>query len=196
MSILSKIESLLFVAGEEGMTLNELTYVLNVSSSNVYESVVYLKEQYEADEDKGLTILELGDVFILSTKKELASVLKKYAQSSISQSLSQAALESLAIIAYKQPITRVEIEEIRGVQSSGSLQKLQARRLVQEEGRVEGPGRAKLYGTTQYFLDYFGLKTIKELPEIEELENKAEEVIPQDLFFERFKDQFDQISDQ
>ena len=88
MSILSKIESLLFVAGEEGMTLNELTYVLNVSSSNVYESVVYLKEQYEADEDKGLTILELGDVFILSTKKELASVLKKYAQSSISQSLS------------------------------------------------------------------------------------------------------------
>ena len=102
----------------------------------------------------------------------------------------------MAIIAYKQPITRVEIEEIRGVQSSGSLQKLQARRLVQEEGRVEGPGRAKLYGTTQYFLDYFGLKTIKELPEIEELENKAEEVIPQDLFFERFKDQFDQISDQ
>lgn len=196
MSILSKIESLLFVAGEEGMTLNELTYVLNVSSSNVYESVVYLKEQYEEDEDKGLTILELGDVFVLSTKKELSSVLKKYAQSSISQSLSQAALESLAIIAYKQPITRVEIEEIRGVQSSGSLQKLQARRLVQEEGRVEGPGRAKLYGTTPYFLDYFGLKTIKELPEIEELESKAEEVIPQDLFFERFKDQFDQINDQ
>lgn len=87
MSILSKIESLLFVAGEEGMTLNELTYVLNVSSSNVYESVVYLKEQYEADEDKGLTILELGDVFILSTKKELASVLKKYAQSFVPSSV-------------------------------------------------------------------------------------------------------------
>lgn len=88
---------------------------------------------------------------MLSTKKEYASLLKQYAQSSINQSLSQAALECLSIVAYKQPITRAEIEELRGVQSSGSVQKLVTRRLIEEKSRVDGPGRAILYGTTAYF---------------------------------------------
>ena len=105
--------------------------------------------------------------------------------------MSQAALETLAIIAYKQPITRIEIEEIRGVKTDRPLQTLTAKALIKEMGRVEGPGRAYLYGTTKEFLDYFGLRNIKGLPPLPEKveeENIQEEA---DLFFERFQDHLD-----
>lgn len=195
MEIESQIEALLFVAGNEGLTLTELAHMIHQSTANTYEYVKQLKESYVTDEKRAFTILEVGDTFMLSTKKEFAPLLKYYAQSSINQNLSQAALESLSIIAYKQPITRAEIEELRGVQSSGSIQKLVTRRLIEEKGRVEGPGRAILYGTTAYFLDYFGLKTVDELPAVEQLEENAEKEIPNDLFFDRFKDQFEKIEE-
>ena len=105
--------------------------------------------------------------------------------------LSQAALETLAIIAYKQPITRIEIEEIRGVKTERPLHTLMAKALIKEIGRAEGTGRAYLYGTTKEFLDYFGLKNIKELPPLPE--KVDEEYIQEeaDLFFERFQDKMD-----
>ena len=93
----------------------------------------------------------------------------------------------MAIIAYKQPITRMEVEET-GVQSSGSVQKLTARQLIEEKGRVEGRGRAILYGTTSYFMDYFGLKDLSELPDIQAMESELEEELPLDLFFDRYQD--------
>lgn len=126
-------------------------------------------------------MLEVGNHYQLATKKEYAGIIKKYAVSPLSTNLSQAALETLAIIAYKQPLTRMEIDEIRGVQTSGALQKLLLRGLIEDKGRVNGPGRAILYGTTNYFMDYFGLKNIKELPAIDELEQDQEEV-ESDLF--------------
>lgn len=196
MEIASQIEALLFVAGNEGLTLNELAHMTHQTTADTYDCIIQLKETYTKDETRAFTILEVGDSFLLSTKKKFASLLKYYAQSSINQNLSQAALESLSIIAYKQPITRAEIEDMRGVQSSGSIQKLVARRLIEEKGRVEGPGRAILYGTTAYFLDYFGLKTVDELPTVEKLEENAEKEIPNDLFFDRFKDQFEKIEEQ
>ncbi|MEG0254288.1 MAG: SMC-Scp complex subunit ScpB [Vagococcus sp.] len=196
MEIASQIEALLFVAGNEGLTLNELAHMTHQTTADTYDCIIQLKETYTKDETRAFTILEVGDSFLLSTKKKFASLLKYYAQSSINQNLSQAALESLSIIAYKQPITRAEIEDMRGVQSSGSIQKLVARRLIEEKGRVEGPGRAILYGTTAYFLDYFGLKTVDELPTVEKLEENAEKEIPNDLFFDRFKDQFKKIEEQ
>lgn len=122
-------------------------------------------------------------------KKEYAEVIKSYAISPLSTNLSQAALETLAIIAYKQPLTRMEIDEIRGVQTSGALQKLTLRGLIEEKGRVEGPGRAILYGTSRYFLDYFGLKKLSELPKISDLEQEPAEN-ESDLFFEQFNQQF------
>ena len=100
----------------------------------------------------------------------------------MSNALSQAALETLSIIAYKQPISRIEIDEIRGVQTSGSIQKLVARQLIEEKYRVDGPGRAILYGTTKYFMDYFGLKSLDELPDIQQMEDELEEELPMDLF--------------
>ncbi|MGX7023549.1 SMC-Scp complex subunit ScpB [Vagococcus hydrophili] len=196
MEVFSKIEALLFVAGNEGLTLNEIANILNKKTAPTYQLIVDLKENYNKDEQRAITILEVGEHFILSTKKEYAALLKLFAQSSINQNLSQAALECLSIVAYKQPITRAEIEELRGVQSSGSVQKLVARQLIEEKGRVEGPGRAILYGTTAYFFDYFGLKSIEELPTVDQLEVNAEKEIPNDLFFDRFKEQFEKIEEQ
>nr|WP_279011318.1 SMC-Scp complex subunit ScpB [Vagococcus fluvialis] len=196
MKVSSKIEALLFVAGNEGLTLTEISHMINLSTASLYNEITELKKNYEESEESSLTILEVGDHFMLSTKKEYASLLKQYAQSSINQSLSQAALECLSIVAYKQPITRAEIEELRGVQSSGSVQKLVTRRLIEEKSRVDGPGRAILYGTTAYFLDYFGLKTVDELPPVEQLDENAEKEIPNDLFFDRFKEQFEKLEEE
>ncbi|MGO3733093.1 MAG: SMC-Scp complex subunit ScpB [Vagococcus sp.] len=193
MRIENKVEALIFVAGNEGLSLNELAHLLNVTMATTYDILETMKKEYSETKETSLKVLEVGDRFLLTTKKEYATVIKEYAQTSINQSLSQAALECLSIVAYQQPITRSEIEGLRGVQSSGSVQKLVSRRLIEEKGRVEGPGRAILYGTTDYFLDYFGLKSIDDLPAVDELEEKAEEVIPNDLFFDRFKDQFDKI---
>ena len=109
----------------------------------------------------------MAGVYHLSTKKEHAPYLKKLVESPSIHTLSQASLETLAIIAYKQPITRIEIEAIRGVKSERPIQTLASKALIKEVGRAEGAGRAYIYGTTSEFLDYFGLKSIEDLPPIE-----------------------------
>lgn len=185
---ISELEAILFVVGDEGIGLEELSYLLNTKTAQTYDMIQILQKRYYEDSDSALHILEVGNHFVLTTKKEFAPLLKKYAQSPLSNSLSQAALETLAIIAYKQPLTRMEVDEIRGVQSSGSVQKLVARQLIEEKGRVDGPGRAILYGTTDYFMDYFGLKSLAELPDIEAMENELTEDVPMDLFFDRFNE--------
>ena len=188
MNKMSELEALLFVVGDEGIGLEELSYLLTIKTEEVYQLIQELQVRYQEDEQSSLNILEVGNHFVLTTKRSFAPLLKKYAQSPLSNRLSQAALETLAIIAYKQPITRMEVEEIRGVQSSGSVQKLTARQLIEEKGRVEGPGRAILYGTTSYFMDYFGLKDLSELPDIQAMESELEEELPLDLFFDRYQD--------
>ncbi|MBP2099666.1 SMC-Scp complex subunit ScpB [Enterococcus rivorum] len=188
MTLVSQVEAILFVVGEEGIGLEEISYLLEVSPPQTYETLTELKIKYEEDAGSALHILEVGNHFVLSTKKKFAPILKKYAQSPISNSLSQAALETLSIIAYKQPLSRMEVDEIRGVQSAGSIQKLVTRQLIEEKGRVDGPGRAILYGTTPYFMDYFGLKTLEELPDIHQMEEEIAEELPMDLFFDRYKE--------
>ena len=190
-SLQSKIEALLFVVGQEGISIDELAYYTQQSTSNIFLELEQLATKYREDETSALNILEVGTQFVLTTKKEQADLLKDYAQSSLSHNLSRAALESLSIIAYKQPITRVEIDDIRGVQSSGSLQKLLARNLIEERGRMDGPGRPILYGTTHYFMNYFGLETLNDLPSIEEMEKEFAEELPTDLFFDKFKEQLE-----
>lgn len=192
LNLIGKLESLLFVAGEEGVSLDELAYLVSEKTNIVYGSIKELEEKYREDASCAFHILEVGNQFVLSTKKEFASVLKNYAQSPMSNHLSQAALETLSIIAYKQPITRVEIDEIRGVQSTGSIQKLLARQLIQENGRVEGPGRPILYGTSDYFMNYFGLEKLTDLPSVEEMEKEFAEEMPNDLFFDKFKDELEE----
>jgi len=116
--------------------------------------------------------------------------LKKLVESPQTTTLSQASLETLAIIAYKQPITRAEIEEIRGVKTERPLQTLVGKGLVKEVGRLEGPGRPILYGTTKEFLDYFGLKSLDELPPLPE-KNEKDVQEEADLYFGKFQEKID-----
>ncbi|KYD09801.1 SMC-Scp complex subunit ScpB [Saccharococcus caldoxylosilyticus] len=185
------VEGLLFAAGDEGLSLQQIASVLEIKEEQAKEIISALKEEYERGQ-RGIQLVELAGVFQLATKKEHASYLKKLVESPSSTSLSQAALETLAIIAYRQPITRAEIEEIRGVKSDKPIQTLMARALIKEVGRAEGTGRPILYGTTKEFLDYFGLKTLEELPPLPELQADGEMEKEADLFFEKFEENFNE----
>ena len=165
---ISVLEGLLFVAGDDGISLEEASYILELERSAVRQLLDELKKRIE-DENSGLELLLTASHYKLVTKASLKSYIEKYAVSPYSSQLSQASLETLAIIAYKQPVTRVDIESIRGVQSSGSIQKLLLRDLIEEAGRLETPGRPKLYKTTAYFMDYFGLESLDALPDASDL---------------------------
>jgi len=165
---ISVLEGLLFVAGDDGISLEEASYILELERSAVRQLLDELKKRLE-DENSGLELLLTASHYKLVTKASLKTYIEKYAVSPYSSQLSQASLETLAIIAYKQPVTRVDIESIRGVQSSGSIQKLLLRDLIEEAGRLDSPGRPKLYKTTAYFMDYFGLESLDALPDASDL---------------------------
>lgn len=182
------LESLLFAAGDEGLSIKQISSVLEVDDNLANEIVAELQKDYEKDENRGITIVQLAGVYQLATKKVHADYLKKLVESPGTAHLSQAALETLAIVAYKQPITRAEIEEIRGVKTERPLHTLSSRALIKEVGRAEGTGRAILYGTTKEFLDYFGLKSINELPPLPDQVEEDELQDDADLFFEKFQE--------
>lgn len=167
---ISRLEALLFVAGDEGMSINELSYVLSLSTEQVFEGLVQLNQKYKEDETCAIELKEYANRYMMTTKGKYQNLLQKYSQSPMAARLSQAALETLAVIAYKQPLTRMEVDQIRGVNSSASIQKLLNFQLIEEKGRLEVPGRPRIYATTDYFMDYFGLKNIDELPDISEME--------------------------
>ena len=175
MSKLSEIEALLFVAGEDGLKVRQIAEILSIPPTGVSQSLEKLAAKYEADADCSLALLETSNTYKLVTKQAFAELLRAYSKSPINQSLSRAALETLSIIAYKQPITRVEIDDIRGVNSSGALAKLLAFELVREDGKKEVLGRPNLYVTTDYFLDYMGINHLDELPVVTDTELVAEE---------------------
>ncbi|MFA9556091.1 SMC-Scp complex subunit ScpB [Evansella sp. AB-rgal1] len=182
------IEGLLFVSGEEGIDEKQIMEVLQLDRKTVKFYMSELMEAYSAD-SRGLQIVEIAGGYQFTTKAEHALYFKRLIQSPSTTTLSQAALESLAIVAYKQPISRIDIEDIRGVKSERPIRTLLAKSLIKEVGRVEGTGRAILYGTTKEFLEQFGLRTIKELPPLPsniEDEDVEEEV---DLFFAKFQEQ-------
>jgi len=157
------IEGLLFAAGDEGLHPRELAEILEVDVQTVLDTVRRMQEEWK-EAGRGLQIVEVAKVFQLTTLPEFAPYFERMARSPNRSQLSRAALETLAIIAYRQPITRAEIEEIRGVKCDKTIQSLQRKGLVKEVGRAEGVGRPILYGTTREFLEYFGLKHIEELP--------------------------------
>jgi len=178
------LESLLFAAGDEGLTLQQIMKVMDVEEWEALQIIDDLKREYEESENRGIILIQLAGTYQLATKKEHAIYLKRLVETPAQSTLSQAALETLTIIAYKQPITRLEIEEIRGVKADHVLQTLVAKGLVQEVGRADGPGRPILYGTTKEFLDYFGLKGLEELPPLPD-EKNAYEQEEADLFFDQ-----------
>lgn len=175
----AKIESLLFASGNEGITAIELAQLTGLMKPAVLEQIEKLQDKYQKDTTCSFEIIQTGQAYRLVTKKILAPLLRKYFESPAMTELSGAALETLAIIAYRQPITRVDVEQIRGVQSSSMIQKLLVLDLIKEDGRLEVPGRPILYTTTPEFLNYFGLTSIQDLPPIDE--SKKEVAQPIDL---------------
>ena len=164
MNNLAQVESLLFVAGDEGIKIEDICQMTQFDKSAVITLIDELATNYANNLNSALEIRESDGAYRLVTKPELGATVKGYFDAPINATLSQAQLETLVIVAYKQPITRVEIDQIRGVQSSGTLQKLALRQLIVATGRKDEPGRPIMYGTTTEFLDYFGLKKLTELP--------------------------------
>lgn len=191
MTIQSKIESLLFVVGDDGLTLAQLAHITETDEAELVALLEEMKTQLDADETRGVTLKELAGTYQLITKQSMADTIQKLIENPPAQSMSQASLEVLAIVAYKQPITRIEVEDLRGVKSERPIQTLVSKGLIQEVGRVEGTGRAILYGTTNEFLNFFGLNDLRELPPLPDGEAQAAES-EADLFMTKFQEAFEQ----
>ena len=174
MNKLGILEGILFVVGDEGITLNSLCNIMNVTLEEAKELLLELKTSYE-DEKRGIRISYLGDAFKLTTKEEHKEYYQKLIETPSFNTLSPSSLEVLAIIAYNQPITRIEIDEMRGVSSAYIFRRLVAKGLVKEAGKSELPGRPNLYRTTHEFLDAFGLASLDELPQLESSHNDDNE---------------------
>lgn len=165
MNNLGVLEGLLFVVGDEGITLTQICDILSINMDEAKDLLLKLKQSYE-DDTHGIRISYLGDAFKLTTKKEHREYYQKLIENPETNTLSDAALETMAIIAYHQPITRVEIDTMRGVSTVQLVRKLVAKGLVKEVGKSTMPGRPNLYGTTHEFLDYFGISSLNDLPEL------------------------------
>lgn len=187
MNIEAIIEGLLFVVGDEGLTLDQLQEITELKEEDLKVELTSLREKY-AKEDRGIQIRFLGDTFKLTTKKEHKEYYKKLVEAPSTNMLSQSALETLAIIAYNAPITRGQIDEIRGVYSGQMVRKLVAKGLVKEVGKSDLPGRPILYQTTREFLDYFGLSSIEELPEMKEIKVKGQNDEEIDLYLSKYQE--------
>jgi segregation and condensation protein B len=175
----SIIESLLFVSGEP-LKLKNIAAILNCEIEYTIELLNQMQLEY-VSEERGIKLIAINDEYQLVTKSENGNYVQKLLKTNTRQSLSQAALESLAIIAYKQPVTRIEIDDIRGVKSDRAILTLQEKNLIKESGRLEAPGRPILYGTTEEFLRYFELANLKELPELESLLNEADKDVEKEI---------------
>jgi len=186
MNLQGVLEGILFVVGDEGITLNQICDILNITVDEAKELLLNLKKSYDTD-DRGIRISYLGDAFKLTTKKEHKEYYQKLIENPGTNTLSETALEVLAIIAYNQPITRVEVDNMRGVNNGYMMRKLLAKGLIKEVGKSTMPGRPNLYGTTSEFLDYFGLSNINDLPKIDKGEDSKEE--EKELFTSIYKDE-------
>lgn len=180
------LEGLLYVQGDTGLSLKEVMSILAVNEEEAKKLVYQLKANYE-QEDRGLRLSYLGNTFKLTTKQEHKEYYEKLLENPSTHVLSQAALEVLAIVAYNEPITRGKIDEMRGVESTFVLRKLLAKGLIKEAGKSEMPGHPILYKTTDDFLDYFGLSTKEDLPNIEEIE--IEDSKEKDLFRSNYREE-------
>ena len=179
------IEGLLYVQGDIGLTIDQVSEVLEIDKEEAKELILSLKQDY-IDQDRGLRINFLGNSFKLTTKEEHKEYFKKLLEDPKNNFLSNAALETLAIIAYNEPITRGEVDEMRGVDSIYIVRRLLAKGLIKECGKSEKPGHPTLYKTTDDFLDYFGLSTKEDLPKIEIIQDEVNE--EKDLFKSTYKD--------
>ena len=179
------VEGLLYIQGDIGLTIEEIAKTLNIDEEEAKRVVLNLKCYYD-DNKRGLRLRFLGNTIKLTTREEHKEYYQKLLESPVNNVLSVPALETLAIIAYNEPITRGQVEKLRGVDSTFVIRTLVARGLIKECGKSDLPGRPLLYKTTDDFLDYFGLSSREELPDISKLE---EDTNPKDLYTSIYKEE-------
>jgi segregation and condensation protein B len=180
------LEGLLFLSGSEGLNMEDIIAILEVTELEAKALLENLAHDYEQQE-RGIQLVLLGNRLKLTTKEEHKAYYEKLVEVEQNTELSQAALETLAIIAYNEPITRVKVDEIRGVGCSHLIRKLVSMNLICECGRADSPGRPLCYRTTKAFLDHFGLASIEELPALEDI--VVGELIETDLFESKYQEQ-------
>lgn len=183
--ILGIIEGLLFLSGDEGISIKQLTQVLELTRKEATQYMDELVQVYDNREIKGIELVNYGGIYKLTTLAKHHEFYQKLVNQN-EATLSNAALETLAIIAYNQPITRMAVEEIRGVGSDSMIRKLCAKALIKEVGREDSPGKPILYGITDEFMDAFGLTTLEELPELKEIQSDFDS---EDIFNTKYTEQ-------
>ena len=184
--MIAVLEGLLYVQGDLGLTLEQVTDILQVDIETAKKLIYELKQSYE-NEDRGLRINYLGNTFKLTTKEEHKEYYQKLITDSKTQVLSNSALEVLAIIAYNEPITRIDVDKLRGVDSAYLVRRLLAKGLIKECGKSDLPGKPILYKTTDEFLDCFGLSSKDELPKLEVITEEIDN--EKDLFKSKYTEE-------
>lgn len=180
--ILSVIEGMLFLSGDEGLTIKQISSILQLNKKEATQAMDELVEIVNKREIKGIEIVNFGGVFKFATLSEHHEIYQRMIEQN-EKTLSNAALETLAIIAYNQPITRLKVEEIRGVGCDAMIRKLVAKALIKEVGREDTPGKPILYGVTDEFMDAFSLTSLDELPELQEIQTDFDQ---DDIFNTRY----------
>ena len=173
---LSVIEGMLYIYGDEGITIKDIADTLEITKKEAYELMDELLSLYASKTVKGVDICDFGGTY-------------KMVMTTSGRKLSKSALETLAIVAYYQPVTRIRIEEIRGVGCESMIRKLLAQALIKEVGREDSPGKPVLYGVTDEFMDAFNLKSLDELPELKEIESEFDE---EDIFNTKYQEKVEE----
>lgn len=177
----------MFVAGDEGLDVKQISDVLEIDKQDALNVLREMQREYKKA-GRGLQIVEVAQAFQFTTLPEHAPYFERLAYSPVNTTLSQSALETLAIVAYKQPITRAEVDDIRGVKSERSIQTLHKKRLIEPVGRSEKVGRPILYATTREFLDYFGLGSLDDLPDLPDFYSSDDVEREADFLLDRLHD--------
>lgn len=162
------VEALLFVAGDP-LSLEKIAAITGIDREELRQILSRLAERYKHDPQRGILLREIDGSYVLTTKPEQKEILQRLFQPRHRPALSQAAYETLAIVAYNQPVTRSQVEAVRGVNSDSIISRLLERELIREDGVLEAPGRPTLFVTTEKFLLDFGLRSVKDLPPMEML---------------------------
>lgn len=182
------IEGLLFVSGSDGLTSKQMAAITELDEKTVEHILNELKYEYE-NAARGVQMLESEKHYYLASKPEHSDYYRKLRTNAHTSKLTQASLETLAIVAYNQPITRTEVEEIRGVKSDRPIQTILSRGLIEEVGRKNTIGRPMMFGTTVDFLTYFGLRSIDELPPLNDQIDEDDVSEEASLYFDKLTDE-------
>lgn len=185
---LSVIEGMLYIYGDEGITIKDIADTLEITKKEAYGLMDELLSLYASKTVKGVDICDFGGTYKMVTLSQHDVYYKKMMTTS-GRKLSKSALETLAIVAYYQPVTRIRIEEIRGVGCESMIRKLLAQALIKEVGREDSPGKPVLYGVTDEFMDAFNLKSLDELPELKEIESEFDE---EDIFNTKYQEKVEE----